>query len=731
MKTPIDRREFFRRCLHGAGLALAISITPSGCTVTTLTGRGEDASKALRPDAWLRITPDDTVSVVVNKSEMGQGVYTSFPMIVADELEADWQRVRFQPAPAGRQYRDPRSRMQATMSSTSVRHMFEALRTAGAAAREMLIRAAAQRWRVPPGECEALDGKVKHAGSGRSLTYGALCLAAAALPVPSNPRLKRAGEFKFIGKAVPRLDVADKVDGSAIFGIDIFEPNMLHASIARPPVYGAQPRSYKKEAAMGIPGVRAVVPTKSGIAVCADTLDAAWGARDALQVAWDEGENPGVNDERLERVLLEHLEAEGEIARGDGGFSREVGEPPVKIEATYVLPYLAHATMEPMNCTAHVSSDRCDVWVPTQNQTGVLKVASQVTGLRPEQIHVHTLYLGGGFGRRFETDFVTEAVRLSKETGKPVKVTWTREEDMQNDFYRPANCCRIEAGFSRDGRVTSWFHKIVAPPVFNRYVPWLFKRRVDPFAVEGLVDMEYEIPAIRVEYVSIDTPVPVGIWRSVGHSHNAFTVESFMDELACAGNRDPLEIRLDLLTNHPRSRRVLEVAAENAGWGRPLREGQARGLAQHACFGSHVAQVAEISVNEVTGTIRVHRVVCAVDCGPVVNPDIAGAQVEGAIIFGLSAALKERVRFANGGVRSENYADYEILRMSETPRIEVHLVKGEGQPGGVGEIGVPPAAPAVANAVFSATGARLRYLPMHPRTVRRAIKRSKRAAQNG
>jgi isoquinoline 1-oxidoreductase beta subunit len=675
-----------------------------------------------RPHAWLLITSDNILTVIVGKSEMGQGVTTSLPMIVADEIEADWKQVRVKMAPAGEEYKDPVWAMQTTGGSTSIRHMFLPLRKASAAAREMLVTAAAQTWGVPIRECEAYRGRVRHVQSGRSLTYGRLSQKAAKIPIPPNPSLKEEGKFRLIGTSVPRLDVPDKVDGSATFGMDVFIPDMLYAAIARPPTYGAKTISSDRETAQKVTGVRNVVDFNRSIAVCADTLDAAWKGRDALRVTWDKGKHPDLNNDILEKIYIRHLNKRGKSARESGNVKRAMTHAVKKIGATYILPYLSHATMEPMNCTAHVREDTCEVWAPTQDQSGVLQRASKVTGLKPEQIHVYTTHLGGGFGRRLESDFVEEALQVSKATGKTVKLIWTREEDMQNDFYRPATCSTIEGGIDGKGHLIAWVHKLVAPSIFSRVYPQMVKNGIDPAAVEGAVGMQYEIPNIHLEYVRIDVPVPVGFWRSVGHSHNAFTVEGFIDELAYSAGKDPLEFRLSLLKNHPRPRRVLEVAAEKARWGKPLTKGDGRGIAHHFSFGSYVAQVAEVSVDKKNGTVKVHRIVCAVDCGPVINPDIITAQMEGGIIFGLSAALRERVDFARGGVESANFHTYKILPMSQTPEIEVHIVKSDAKLGGVGEPGVPPAAPSVANAVFAATGTRVRRLPMKPETVMEIIK---------
>jgi isoquinoline 1-oxidoreductase beta subunit len=674
------------------------------------------------PNVWLHIASDNIVTVTVNKSEMGQGVYTSLPMIMADELDADWKNVRMNPAPAGDAYKDPVRNMQFTGGSSSVRDMYEPLRLAGAAAREMLLQAAAKEWKVSVTQCTVASGEVRHLKSRKKLTYGQLADKASKLPVPQKPVLKKEHQFRYIGTAVPRLDVSDKSNGKALFGIDTFIPGMLYAAIARPPAYGAEPASYDKKAAEQVDRVHAIVPIASGVAVCADTIDGAWKGRDALQVKWQNAQYPELSTESLEQENLSRLSDQGVSARNDGDVPGAIEKAVKKLDVTYVLPYLSHATMEPMNCTAHVRENGCDVWVPTQNQTGVQQLAAKISGFKPEQVNVRTTFLGGGFGRRFETDVVEEALLLSKATGKPVKLVWKREEDIKNDFYRPANCCRIQGAIDAEGRATAWYHKIVCPSIFARVFPGRMEKGIDPAAVEGLKNMEYDIPNVMVEYVRLDTPVPVGFWRSVGSSHNAFTVESFIDELAHAAGKDPLEFRLNLLRKHPRAQRVLQAAAEKAGWGKPLTEGQARGIAYHLSFGSYVAEVAEASVSKKDGTIRVHKVTCAVDCGSVVNPAIVSAQMMGGLTMGLSAALKEKIEFAKGGVKSENFSDYELLRMSEAPMVDVHIVKSGEKLGGIGEPGVPPIAPAVANAIFTATGARIRRLPMKPDTVLEAMK---------
>jgi isoquinoline 1-oxidoreductase beta subunit len=720
MKNDLTRRQFLK--VAGTGLAIAVVSTSDGFRLLSPAQAAEEPI-SFHPSAWLKILPNNTVTVVVSKSEMGQGVYTSLPMIVADELDADWKNVTMEVAPAGDAFKDPEWGSQSTGGSSSIRHMYEPLRKAGAAAREMLLLAAAQEWGVPANECAVSQGRVRHLKGTRTLTYGDLSSRASKLSVPQNPGLKKEGEFRYLNTDVPRLDIEEKVNGTARFGIDSFIPGMVYGAIARPPVFGADLASSNQAAAAAVPGVKSVVSIHNTIAVCADSIDAAWKGREALKANWREAPHPEVSNPALEKTFLDALNTSGITAKKEGDVAGALAAAVKKVEATYILPFLAHATMEPMNCTVNVRADGCDIWAPTQNQSGVLASAVAITGLKPEQINVHTTFLGGGFGRRFERDFVEEALLLSRSTGKPVKLVWTREEDIQKDFYRPMNASRIKGAIDKSGRVTAWSHTVVCPSIFARVFPQAMKNGIDNAAVEGVENMEYGIPNRLVEYVRLDTAVPVGFWRSVGSSHNAFTVESFVDELANAAGKDPLEFRLGMLAAHPRAQRVLQLAAEKAGWGKPLTKGQARGIAYHLSFGSYVAEAAEISVDRKTGAVTVHKVTCAVDCGSVVNPAIVKAQMMGGLTMGLSAALKEKVEFAGGGVKSSNFADYELLRMSEAPEVEVHIVKSGEKVGGVGEPGVPPLAPAVANAVFKATGARLRRLPMNPETVLAAMKK--------
>lgn len=727
MADVITRREFIKKTLTQTGLALAVFYGPSGYRVCTAQPPVK-GTEAFSPSIWLQITRDNLVTVYVNKSEMGQGVVTTFPMLVAEELEADWKQIRFEIAPAVERYQDPVSRSQATEGSTSVVHMQGALRLAGAAAREMLLLAAARLWEVPPETCEASRGIVRSSHkTGSTFTYGQLSEEASRMPVPQKPAVKQEERFKVLGIPTQRLDAPDKLNGTAVFGMDVYVQDMLFATIVRPTTYGANLFSYDKAAVQKVPGIKHIFEIGSSVVLCADSLAALAQGRKLLNVRWKGTADPELNTRALNRTLVKRLKDKGVVVREDRRPREDSPSNLRKIQAVYTLPYLAHVTMEPMNCTAHVQQDRCDLWVPTQNQTATRRVAAETAGLDPEQVRIYTTYLGGGFGRRLETDFVREAVLISKATGKPVKLLWTREDDLQNDFYRPACCSSIESELDVAGRITSWSQKVVAPSIWERVAPIRVVKGVDPSAVEGLQDTLYAIPHFSLEYIKVNTPVPVGFWRSVGHSHNAFLMECFMDELAHAAEKDPLQFRLELLAEHPRAQAVLRTAAEKAGWGSTLPSRQGFGLARHYCYGTHIAQVAQVSVNEQQGTVRVLKLTCAVDCGTVVNPDGVIAQMEGGMVFGLSSALKERVEFSKGGVASRNFSDYRILTMKETPSIEVILLPA-GQPaGGIGAVGVPPVAPAVANAVFAATGARVRDLPLNPENILKALRKTGRS----
>ena len=730
MKSSISRRDFLKGSLAAAGLTIGASLTPFG---TRLLSGAEIKKNGFKPNVWYEIAPNNIVTVYIPSSEMGQGVRTSLAMIVADELEADWKGIRVAQAPPGDAFKNPVMGDQLTVASASVRGYYEPLRKAGAAGRMVLIKAAAKQWKVPEDECRAQKGVVTHKKSGRKLSYGKLCQRAAAFQLPGEPVLKKESEFTYMGKTMARVDIPEKVAGAAIYGMDVAVPDMLYASIGRPPAYGAKPVSYDEKAATAVEGVRKVVAIPMGVAVCADSLDASWKGRDALKVQWDKGSLPDLSDASIEKHFMEELDKPASPVKIAEGAKEALAAAAKKVEAVYFVPPVAHATMEPMNCTVHVQKDRCDVWAPTQGPLIARMVASHVAGVPADNVYIHTTLLGCGLGRRAVPDFVVEGVILSKATGKPVKVVWSREDDIKHDFFRAPTCQRIAAGLDAQGRLTAWSHKVVTPSILKDIDPKAIINGVDFMSLWGLADfpggsphnndITYEIPNLSLEFLIDDLPIPVCPWRSVVNAPNAFVTESFLDELAHAEGKDPLAFRLELLKNNMRSRRVLEVVAEKAGWGKAAPQGQARGLAQHSCFGTYVAQVAEISVNEKEGRIRVHKIVVAVDCGPVVNPDPLRAQIEGGIIMGLSSALKEQVKFADGGVKSANFDDYKLLRMSEVPEIEIHVIDSKEKIGGMGEPPVPPVAPAVANAFFSATGVRIRRLPLDPPTVMEAIRK--------
>jgi isoquinoline 1-oxidoreductase subunit beta len=704
-RTEVTRREFLRTAsVVGAGLVIGFHLPVGG-------RRGATSPAPFAPNAWLRINPDESVLVVVDRSEMGQGVTTALPMLLAEELEADWSKIKFEFAPADKAYINPMFGMQGTGGSTSVRAAYTPLRRAGAAAREMLVTAAAETWGVDKTECHAELGAVIHASSKRRLTYGKLTARAATLPVPDGVPLKEPKDWKILGTRVPRLDTPAKVNGSAGFGIDVKVPGLLVGVVARSPVFGGKLKSFDATKAKAVPGVRHVVLVSSGVAVVADGYWPAKKGRDALELTWEEGPTASVSSLTITQLFAQRAEQAGAVARHEGDAQGALPGTASQVDAVYELPFLAHATMEPMNCTAHVRADGVDIWAPTQFQTGAQGVGAAIGGVPADKVKVHTTYLGGGFGRRFELDFIKEALEASKATGAPVKVIWSREDDIQNSLYRPASYHRLQAGLDAGGQPVAWTHRIVAPSIMARVFPDTVKNGLDEEAVEGAVGMPYTVPNVHVDYVLTDTGIPVGFWRSVNNSFNAFAVETFIDELANAAKKDPYEYRRDLLGKAPRHLGVLNLAARMADWGSPLPAGRARGIAVYKSFESYVSQVAEVSIDK-DGVVHVHRVVCAVDCGPVVNPGIVEAQMQSGIVFGLTAALWGEITLDKGRVQQGNFNDYRMLRMGEMPVVEVHIVASTESQGGVGEPATPPIAPAVCNAIFVLNGKRIRRLPI-------------------
>ncbi|HYU91804.1 MAG TPA: xanthine dehydrogenase family protein molybdopterin-binding subunit [Gemmatimonadales bacterium] len=726
----LSRRTFLRAsAAAGGGLLVSFTLPPQ---IGTALAAGPPPPRDFMPNGFIRIDRDGHVTLVMHKVEMGQGTYTSMPMLLAEELEVDLSQVRLEHAPPDDAlYAEPFFGVQETGGSTSVRGNWEPLRRAGATARSMLVSAAAETWKVEPSSCHAASGAVIHGATGRSLTYGTLVDRAALLPVPGNVTLKDPKDFKLIGTPVKRLDTPDKVDGTAQFGIDVRLPGMKFAAVAACPVFGGKLASVDDAKARAMPGVRQVVRLDDAVAVVADDTWAAKRGLAALEIRWDEGPNASLSTADIVQQLAAASGKSGVVARKDGDAAAAMAGAAQKIEAIYEQPFLAHATMEPVNCTVHVRPDGCDLWVGTQVPTFTQTAAAKLTGLPKAKVQVHNHLLGGGFGRRLEVDFITRAVQIAKQVTGPVQVHWSREEDIQHDMYRPYYYDRIAAGLDAQGRPIAWTHRVTGSSIIARVSSELFPKNLrviralglgsiiatvkglDTDAVEGAAEPPYDLANIRVEYVRQEPPgIPTTFWRGVGPTRSIFVVESFIDELAAAAKRDPFEYRRALLDRSPRAKAVLELAADRAGWGRPLPPGSSgRGIALLHAFGSYVAQVADVTVSK-QGDVRVRRVVCAVDCGTVVNPDIVKAQMESGIVFGITAALWGEITIKNGRVEQHNFHDYRMLHMSEAPAVEVHLVRSTEAPGGVGEPGTSAVMPAVTNAIFAATGRRIRKLPV-------------------
>ncbi|CAN7599462.1 xanthine dehydrogenase family protein molybdopterin-binding subunit [Trinickia sp. LjRoot230] len=671
------------------------------------------APGVLAPNAFIRIDRQSNVTLVMPKVEMGQGVYTAIPMLIAEELEVPLEKVTLDHAPPNdKLYGDPLlGGGQITGGSTSVRYAWKPMRQAGATARVLLISTAARQWHVDPSTCVARAGEVVHSATGRRVAYGKLVDAAAKLPLPSDVALKDPKDFKLIGKPTDRLDSAIKVDGTALFGFDVRLPGMLYAAIVNCPMLGGTLESVDDTRAKQVPGVHQIVKLDNAVAVVAAHTWAAKQGVAALDVKWNGGQAATLSTQQLAGDLAAASKREGAVARKEGDVGHAFGEAKTRVDAVYEQPLLAHATMEPINCTVHVRADGCDIWVGTQVPTIAHAVGAKVTGLAPEKVTVHNYLLGGGFGRRLEVDGIVQALKVGKAVSSPVKVVWTREEDIQHDMYRPCYYDKISAGLDANGKPIAWQHRIVGSSIIARFAPGLIKNGVDPDAVEVAAELPYALPNQLVDYVREEPrTVPTAFWRGVGATRGTFVVESFIDELAAHAGVDPVKYRLDLLGNAPRAANVLQVATRAAGWGTPLPKGKGRGVSVMHAFGSYLSMVAEVTVDG--GDVKVNRVVCAVDCGAAVNPKTIEAQIEGGVVFGITAALFSEITIKDGKVQQNNFTDYRMLRLNETPEIEVHIVKSSEAPGGIGEPGTAALAPALTNAIFAATGKRVRKLPV-------------------
>jgi isoquinoline 1-oxidoreductase subunit beta len=702
----LSRRGFLQVAAAGGGLMLGLRLPFANGDVA--------AADDFVPNAFIRIGGDGPVVLTMPYVEMGQGTYTSIPMLIAEELEVDLKDVRLEHAPPNEKlYGNPLlGGLQATGNSNAVRASWQPLRQAGAVARTMLIVAAAQRWNVDPETCRAEKGAVLHPSTGRVIKYGELAAEAARIPIPEKVALKQPRDFKLIGTPAKRLDSPAKVNGTAVYGIDVRPSGVKIATLAQSPVFGGRVKSVDDAAAKAVKGVRQIVRLDDAVAVVADHMGAAKKGLAALKIEWDDGPHAKLTTADVARELEEATLKPGAVAENIGDVDAAMARAVTKVDAVYQLPFLAHATMEPMNCTVHVRPDACEVWVGNQVIPRVQAAAAKVTGLPLEKVVAHNHLIGGGFGRRLEVDGVARAVEIAKQVDGPVKVVWTREEDIQHDMYRPYWFDRLSAGLDAQGKPVAWKHRFAGSSVVARWAPPFFKNGLDGDTTEAAIKLAYALPNKHVEYVRVEPPgIPTAFWRSVGPSHNVFVVESFMDELAVAAKQDPVAYRLTLLDQAPRAKAVLALAAEKAGWGSPLPARFGRGVSLQHAFATYMAHVAEVAVAN-DGTVRVRRVVCAVDCGTVVNPDTVQAQIQSAILFGITAALYGEITLKGGRVQQSNFDNYQILRINEAPAVDVHIVQNFEPPGGMGEAGTSAIVPAVANAIFAATGKRLRRMPV-------------------
>ncbi|MCX4155714.1 MULTISPECIES: xanthine dehydrogenase family protein molybdopterin-binding subunit [Paraburkholderia] len=714
-----SRRTFLKAAGAFAAVGLTIGFEWAGTGRRALAATMPDATFA--PNAFLRVAPDNSVTVIAKHVEMGQGAYTGIATIVAEELDANWQDVRVESAPAdAKRYANLAfGTIQGTGGSSAMANSWMQLREAGAKARAMLVSAAAAQWQVPASELTTLDGSVHHAATNRTATYGSLASAAARLPVPDTVTLKSPKDFRLIGHQLPRVDVPPKTNGTAQFTLDVTFPGMLVALLQRPPLFGATVKSFDASAAKAVPGVVSVVQVPGGVAVVAKGFWAAKQGRDALKVEWDDSKAEKRSSDAIMAEYRQLAEQPGMSARKDGDATKALAGAVKKISASYAFPYLAHAPMEPLDAVVKLTADSCEIWAGDQFQTVDQANAAHTAGLDPQQVKIHTLYAGGSFGRRANTqsDYIVEAVSIAKAlgaNGTPVKLQWTREDDIHGGLYRPMYFHKLDAGLSADGKLVGWRHRIVGQSILagTPFASVMVKNGIDGTSIEGAANVAYAIPNLSVELTTTQTGVPVLWWRVVGSSHTAFAVEAFMDEAAHAARKDPFVFRRDLLAHEPRMRGVLELAAQKAGWdpAKPLPKGRGRGIAVAEAFKTFVAQVAEVSVDK-DGNVKVERVVCAVDCGTPINPDVIAAQMEGGIGFGLGAALHSAITLKDGKVEQNNFDGYQVLRFAEMPKVEVHIVQSGEAPTGVGEPGVAPVGPAVANAIFAATGRRIHSLP--------------------
>jgi isoquinoline 1-oxidoreductase subunit beta len=704
--NPVDvsRRAFLKSGAAVTG-GLVIAIALPGCKPSA---QSSGETKFIEPNAWLRIGTDDSITFFCDKSEMGQGVYTSLTMLIAEELGVSLARINVEFAPPGDQYINNLIGGQITGGSTSVRDGWEKLRKAGATARHMLVSAAAEDWGVAARNCRVENGVIV-SPHGKKLKFGQVAEAAAKIAPPKEVELKPASQFTLIGKPQKRKDTPSKVDGTCVYGIDVKLPGMMYAALAQPPALGGSVKTFNDEKARAMPGVTAVVLTSSGVAVVADSWWRARKARDQLTIAWDAGPNGALNDAKISQILRKGAAGAGRVMRSDGDAAAAIKGAARVVRADYELPLLAHATLEPQNCTADVRADGADIYVPTQVQQLAQAAAAKAAGLDPKQVKIHTTFLGGGFGRRLEVDFIPAAVEVSKAIKKPVKLIWTREDDMTHDAYRPPAFDQVTGAFDAKGKLTAWHLHLTGCSITERFFPGSTEKAGDPFTVEAATNYPYDVPNVHVDFKRQEIGINVGFWRSVSHALNCFVAESFMDELSVHAKKDGLTFRRALLEKQPRYLKVLDLVAKESRFGYPPK-GRYHGVAVMEGYGTYMAQVAEIGI--VNGKVRVHRIYCAADCGMQVNPDTVVAQIESSVIFGMSALMWGEINIQGGRVQQTNFDNYRVVRMNEAPRIDSYVIESSEAPGGIGEPATALVAPAVCNAIYTATGRRLRSLPL-------------------